>query len=53
MRIVSSHFVAGLVLKDEVVVRSAPILSYMIGWTNLKVEQYCNRKGWTYEYQYR
>lgn len=45
-RIVAKHFVAGLVLSDNVVVRTAPILRYMKGWALFDVRAYCDRKGW-------
>lgn len=31
------------------VVRAAPILKYMVGWTEAKVIQYCETKRWSYE----
>lgn len=40
------HFYAGIVLEDDVVVRAAPIVKYMRGWTRDKVRAYCQRKGW-------
>jgi hypothetical protein len=48
IRIVASHFVAGLEATDRVV-RAAPILKYMIGWNGVKVAGYCISKGWTWE----
>ena len=43
------HFVAGLVLWDDVVVEAAPILNFMKRgtWTRASVREYCEAKGWT------
>lgn len=51
IRIVSDYFVAGLVLDRNylTVIRAAPILSYMMGWSVIKVIQYCDLKNWEYE----
>lgn len=46
IRIVAPHFVAGVVLLDDCVVRAAPILKYMMGWSRCRIELYCERKGW-------
>jgi hypothetical protein len=42
------HFNAGLLVRasDRVVVRAAPILHYMLGWTQLKVVEYASHRGW-------
>ena len=44
------HFVAGVVLDGNVVVRCAPILRYMLGWTRARVEGYCRRKHWAFRW---
>lgn len=50
MRITAPHFVAGLVLNaNQVVVRAAPILRYMLGWSRHHVRNYCARKHWKVE----
>lgn len=50
IRISAAHFVAGLVLdENDVVVRAAPILKYMIGWSWQRVLHYCTIKRWTCE----
>ena len=49
VRIVAPHFVAGLVARAGAVVRAAPIIRYMVGWTGKRVRDYCARKGWTWE----
>lgn len=46
VRIEAPHFVAGLVVTDDVVVRTAPILKYMLGWSLGRVISYCRQKGW-------
>jgi hypothetical protein len=48
VRIVAPHFVAGLET-DGVVRRAAPIIRYMIGWTDDGVRDYVARRGWLAE----
>lgn len=45
LRILAPHFCAGLVIGE----RAAPIISYMTGWSEAQVRQYCARKGWKVE----
>lgn len=45
-RITAPHFVAGVVVEDDKVVRTAPIVGYMLGWTADEVRRYVHRKGW-------
>jgi hypothetical protein len=45
-RITAPHFCAGFILKDRWVYKTAPILSYMLGWGAEKVKNYCDHKGW-------
>lgn len=45
VRIVAPHFVAGLET-DGTVRRAAPIIAYMIGWTDDQVREYVARKKW-------
>lgn len=45
VRIVVPHFVAGIVT-DGRVRRAAPILGYMLGWSDDQVRTYVARKGW-------
>jgi len=40
------HFHAGIVFLDDRVVRAAPIVSYMKGWSRDRVRAYCKKKGW-------
>ena len=42
----ASHFTAGVVLEKDKVVRAAPILSYMQGWTSKEVSRFVASKGW-------
>jgi hypothetical protein len=49
VRIVAPHFVAGVEADNGRVVRAAPILHYMLGWTGGRLASYCARKGWTWE----
>lgn len=46
IRIVSPYFVAGVVLGSKRVIRAAPILKYMKGWTKDQVLSYAKKKGW-------
>ena len=41
------HFVAGVVLWDDRVVETAPIVKYMNRWSRDQVRDYCARKEWT------
>lgn len=38
---------AGIVLFDDVVVETAPIVRYMRNWSRDRVRAECNRRGWT------
>ncbi len=44
--IVGPHFCAGAVAANGSIVRAAPKLHYMVGWTRARVEEYCLRKNW-------
>lgn len=47
IRIVARHFVAAVVLDGAaVVVRAAPIVRYMTGWSCSRVLDYCQRRHW-------
>lgn len=57
-RIDAPHFCAGLEIEEKIeylnpyhysiykVVRAAPKIKYMLGWTRNKVTKYCKKKGW-------
>jgi len=45
-RIEAPHFTAGIVLQDDIVVETAPILKYMKQWGRDQVRDYCRSKGW-------
>jgi hypothetical protein len=49
IRIEAHHFVAGIDVdpRTHLVVHAAPILGYMLGWTALRVREYCDARGWT------
>jgi hypothetical protein len=49
IRIEAPHFVAGIEARDGRVVRTAPILAYMLGWDGARVAQYAKRRGWTWQ----
>lgn len=46
VQITSYYFCTGLVVKDDIVVRAAPILKYMLYWSLGRSEEYCRKKGW-------
>jgi hypothetical protein len=48
VRIVAPHFVCGVEIDPAtaVVVRAAPIVGYMVGWTARRVREYVDRKQW-------
>lgn len=47
LSIEAKHFSAGIVVgPDEKVIEAAPIVHYMIGWTEEKAVNYARRKGW-------
>ena len=46
VRIVAPDFVAGFET-DGTVRRAAPIISYMLGWPNVKVREHVKAKGWS------
>ncbi|WP_156438754.1 hypothetical protein [Bradyrhizobium valentinum] len=43
------HFNAGVVIRNGIVVRSAPIIRRMVGWHKARVLSYCQRMGWRVE----
>lgn len=45
IRVVAPHFVAGFET-DGTVRRAAPILRYMVGWSDDRARGYIRRKGW-------
>ncbi len=49
VRVTAPRFVAGLVLHDDVVIKTAPIARYMVGWSLDKLRKHCERKKWQLE----
>jgi len=45
VRVVAPHFVAGFET-DGTVRRAAPILRYMVGWSDARVRAYVAENGW-------
>lgn len=45
-QISTSYFCAGLILKEEVCIKAAPIIKYMIGWNRCKIREYCIKKNY-------
>lgn len=46
IRLTSHYFCAGVVLGQKRVIRAAPILKYMKGWTRDEVLRYARNKRW-------
>jgi hypothetical protein len=40
------HFYAGLHIDNGVVTKTAPIIRYMLGWSERRVKDYCVSKRW-------
>lgn len=49
VRVDAPHFVAGLLIENDRVVRAAPILAWTIGKPFYQVEMYAKRSGWVVE----
>ncbi len=49
IRITSSYFCAGVVLKENMIWYAASILRYMIYWNEERVLSYAKKKGWGVE----
>jgi len=49
--ITAPDFCCGLVIRDDVVVRAAPIIGYMarLHWSAARVSAYCRKRGWRFE----
>ena len=52
IRIMAPHFCAAVWLswRGGEVTETPPILSYMMGWSQNEVEEYCKKKRWEFEY---
>jgi hypothetical protein len=46
VRVVAPHFVAGLIMRDDVCVEAAPILRWALGKSRDELRAYFARKGW-------
>lgn len=42
-------FVAGVAIENDVVMRTAPIVNYMMGWKAERVRSYARHRGWQIE----
>jgi len=49
IQITAPHFCAGLVMRDGFIVKTAPILKYMRGWSYAKMVLYCAKKQWCFQ----
>lgn len=47
VRITAKHFVVGVVIVNNRVVKAPPIVGYMHGWSLSEVMNYSSRKGWS------
>lgn len=47
-QIEAGYFCCGIVVSSvtRTVIREAPIVKYMHGWTSRQVARYCAKKGW-------
>jgi hypothetical protein len=45
-RVTAPHFVAGIVMQDDVVTEAAPILKWTIGKKREELRTYFDQKGW-------
>lgn len=46
LQVDAGQFNAGLLMRDRRVVEAPPILKYMAGWSQDRVESYCSKKSW-------
>lgn len=42
----SGYFFAGIIFRDGVAIRTAPILKYTLGWHQDRVTFFCLKKKW-------
>jgi len=49
LRITSSYFCAGIILKNNMVIKTAPILKYMLNKDIKYIINYCGIKKWKIE----
>lgn len=46
IRVVAPHFVAGLIIENDICTEAAPILQWAKGWTRDRLRDYFSKKGW-------
>jgi hypothetical protein len=49
IRLSDKAFTAGVELEGDRVVKTAPLLRYMMGWTGAKVHRYAQIRNWDVE----
>lgn len=49
IQIISSYFCCGIIIENGIVIKSAPIVSYMIGWNGKRFKEYCDKKKFEYK----
>lgn len=40
-------FYSGVIVQNEVVIRCAPKLAFMLNWNEKRVREHCAKRGWT------
>lgn len=50
IRIDAPHFCAGAIVQNGKIVKSAPIIKWMINKTVAQIMSYCKQKNWSCEY---
>jgi hypothetical protein len=48
-KISCKHFTANIVTKDDIIIKTTPILKYVVGWHIIHLLCYADRKGWKIE----
>ncbi len=43
------HFYCGVILRDDRVIQTAPIVRYLLGWNAQRLKHYCRGRGWRVE----
>jgi len=46
VQVTSKYFCAGVIIEDGKVTYAAPIVWYMVGWSEGKFRGYVEKKGW-------
>lgn len=49
LRLDAPHFCCGAIVRDDHVIRTAPIVRYLLGWKASRLTRYCQGRGWRVE----